>query len=162
MSLLASLMALLTAAAPAPPTVSLEASAEAVVLTIANPRAKPLTVADSRDVDGLPYSLMFIKVLGPDGQPVFDEHKDGWWSPTMIRSPYDLRAPQAWAVAAGGVAVITAKPTDLTRGLDGPIEGTCRFQARAVIRDRDAWPWNEGGAYEAESGWVTLPCAKLF
>lgn len=148
-----------------PPAFAIFAKPDEVMLVLYSNRSMDMRIADPRDVDGLAYSLMFIRVRGPDGELVWGEREGGWWSPEPMEFRIAPR-PEPWTVAPGETVTIRAAPTSLTRGLDGPTMGSCRFQARAILRDYDKWPWNgtgtDTGIYTVESNWADIPCTDLF
>ena len=159
MSLLAPLLAasFLAPVAPPfhPPALAMFAGPDKVILTIYSNRTGPMEVVDPRDADGA-YSGTFIRVTGPDGEPVSKE-RDGWWSP-----PRSTEGSASWLVPPAEAVNIHMAPSSLTRGLDGPTTGLCHFQARAVIRDRYKPYGAETDIYTVESGWAEVPCADLF
>ncbi|MBX3481371.1 MAG: hypothetical protein KF842_13315 [Caulobacter sp.] len=154
--------------APTPaPAFAVFASPDEVTLVLASNRVTPMRIADPRDVDGLSYSLLFIRVRGPDGELIETGNEDDWWTPLYRRGWPGLQRPEPWVIAPGETVTLRTTPSRLTRDMpDAPTAGTCRFQVRAVLRDSDRWPWSEeglaGGAYTVESTWTEAPCASLF
>lgn len=149
-----------------PPAFAIFARPDEVALVMATNRGAPMRIADPKQDDGS-YSLTFIRVRGPDGQLVETQDDEGWWTPLILRSQIDLDRPDPWAILPGEIVTLRTTPARLVRGLrDGPKDGACRFQTRAVIRDVDRWPWTEegpaGGVWTVESSWVEAPCADLF
>jgi hypothetical protein len=150
-----------------PPAFAIFAKPDEVMLVLATNRSTTMRIADPKDLMGLPYSLMFIRVRGPDGEMVWTQNDEGWWTPLVLRSQIDIDRPEPWEIEPGEIVTLRTTPAKLLRGLrDGPTSGACRFQTRAVIRDYDQWPWARegpaGGAYTVESNWVDIPCADLF
>lgn len=171
MSPLAPLLALLflapVPAAEPPPAIAVFANADEVTLVLASNRATPMRIADPRDVDGLGYSLMFIRVRGPDGELVPTPDEDGWWTPRFKAAWPGPNRPEPWAVQPGETVTLRTPTASLIRGMaDGPAAGDCQFQVRAIVRDDDRWPWSEegpeGGVYTVLSTWTAAPCRTLF
>lgn len=150
-----------------PPAFTILASADEVTLVLASNRTTPMRIADPKDVEGLSYSLIFIRVQGPDGDFVSTRDEDGWWTPLYKSAWPVLDRAEPWEVQPGETVTRRTTPARLTRGMpDAPTAGDCRFQVRAIIRDNDRWPWSEdgpeGGVYTALSPWTAAPCAALF